>query len=272
MLTPAHIRLLPPATFEFLWRATLSRDHGASYRHVDGHGIDCLADDTAYQIYHHQGAAWGVVQGKCREDLVAAQKARAKGTFRFDEYVFITTFAFKDPEHHAWMERWRSKALPLRVVVWGDEQLCDRLARHPDLASQFGLGSSVRDQPATSSRDASAVSVELEPRATAMMERLLAAPGETLTLVDLRRQAGLDEPTSESDFKLLLHALTARGLAHVSEPPAPPALPPPESRPLSAGPIGVPGSGPAAATLLAAGKDYLVRERERAAARQAKRE
>ena len=76
-----------------------------------------------------------------------------------------------------------------------------------------------------------------------MMERLLAAPGETLTLVELRHQAALDEPTSESDFKLLLYSLTTRGLVHVAEP---------------------------TATLLSAGKDYLVRERERVAVRHAK--
>jgi hypothetical protein len=73
----------------------------------------------------------------------------------------------------------------------------------PILASQFGLGSSVREHPAASSGGASAVSVDLEPRAMAIMEGLLAAPEETLTLFDLRRQAGLDQPTSESDFKLL---------------------------------------------------------------------
>lgn len=243
MLTPADIRRLPPEAFEFLWRTVLSREHGVSYRHVDGHGIDCLADDTAYQVYHHQGASWAVVQGKFREDLVAAQKARAKGKIEFDKYVFVTTFPFKDPEHRAWIERWCSKALPLRVIVWGDEQLCDQLARHPDLASQFGLGGSSRERPATTNSDTPAASLELQPQAALMMERLLAAPGETLTLLELRHQAGLDEPTSESDFKLLLYSLTTRGLVHVAEP---------------------------TATLLSAGKDYLVRERERVAVRLAK--
>ena len=57
-MKPADIRLLHPEQFEFSWRTLLRREHGGSYPHVDGHGIDCLTDDTAYQIYHHH-ASWG---------------------------------------------------------------------------------------------------------------------------------------------------------------------------------------------------------------------
>jgi hypothetical protein len=56
VLTPADIRRLVPAALEFLWRTILSREDGMSYRHVDGGGIDCLIVDTAYRIYHEQGA------------------------------------------------------------------------------------------------------------------------------------------------------------------------------------------------------------------------
>ena len=89
VLTPADIRRLVPAALEFLWRTILSREDGMSYRHVDGGGIDCLIVDTAYRIYHEQGAPWPVVQSRSRDDLHAVQRARAKGLFAFDEYVFV---------------------------------------------------------------------------------------------------------------------------------------------------------------------------------------
>lgn len=140
MLTPADIRRLTPEAYEFLWRTILRRDHGGAYKHVDAYGIDCLTDGVAYQLYHHQGAAWSVVQGKFREDVAAAKGALAARRYAFDEWVFITTFSFKDPEQRTWLEEQRAKALPLSIVTWGDEDLCDRLARHPDLATLMGLG------------------------------------------------------------------------------------------------------------------------------------
>jgi len=139
LLTPADIRRLTPEAYEFLWRTILRKEHGTSYRHVDGHGIDCLTDGRAYQIYHHQGAAWDVVQGKFRDDLQAARDARDKGKYQFDEWVFISTFPFKDPGQREWFDGQVGKALPLRVVKWGDEDLCHYLARYPDLAGMFGL-------------------------------------------------------------------------------------------------------------------------------------
>jgi hypothetical protein len=89
LLTSADIRRLIPAALGFLWRTILSREDGTSYRHVDGRGIDCLTVDTAYRIYHHQGASWPVVQSKLRDDLHAAQTARARDLFAFDEYMFV---------------------------------------------------------------------------------------------------------------------------------------------------------------------------------------
>jgi hypothetical protein len=251
LLTPADIRRLVPAAFEFLWRTILSREHGTSYRHVDGRGIDCLTADTAYQIYHHQGASWPVVQSKFRDDLHAAQKARAKGLFAFDEYVFITTFAFMEPVQRGWLESRRSQARPLRVAVWGDEQLCDQLARHPDLASQFGLASSLAtpDEP-----------VVLPRAALTILEELLAAPDETLTLAELRSKSGLEDPARESEFKLALHLLTRRGFVQVVAPPGPSELLP-EIRVLFTRPPAP--SGVPTATLLSAGKDYLIHVRDR---------
>jgi hypothetical protein len=240
-VTPADIRRLVPAAFEFLWRTILNREHGASYRHVDAHGIDCLTDNTAYQLYHHQGAAWSVVQGKFRDDLQAAQRVRAKGLFPFDAYVFVSTFAFREPGQRAWLETRKSRARPLRVVTWGEEHLCDQLARHPDLAAQFGLGPLAAPTTIAASTGTPDDPADLRGEAVSMLERLLAAPGETLTLADLREQSGLGEHNSESDFKLVLHSLIARGLVRVT-------------------------GGPATATLLDAGKDYLVRERVRLAA------
>lgn len=252
MLTPADIRRLVPAAFEFLWRTILSREHGTSYRHVDGRGIDCLTVDTAYQIYHHQGASWPVVQCKFRDDLHAAQKARAKGVFTFDEYVFVTTFAFMDPAQGAWLEARKARALPLRVAVWGEEQLCDLLARHPDLAAQFGLASSVAasDEP-----------VELPAAALTILEKLLGAPGETLTLAELRSQSGLEAAAFEPDFKLALHSLIRRGFVQVVDPPGPSELLP-EIRVLFTRPPTPSESGMPTATLLSAGKDYLVHVRD----------
>jgi hypothetical protein len=252
LLTPADIRRLAPAAFEFLWRTILSREHGTSYRHVDGRGIDCLTADTAYQIYHHQGASWPVVQSKFRDDLHAAQRARAKNLFAFDEYVFVTTFAFMEPAQRAWLEARRSRALPLRVAVWGDERLCDQLARHPDLASQFGLGSSA---------GASAEPVELPPPALTILETLLGAPEETLTLAELRSQSGLDDPARDSDFKLALHLLSGRGFVQVIEPPGPSELLP-EIRVLFTRQPTPSASGVPTATLLSAGKDYLAHVRD----------
>jgi hypothetical protein len=252
LLTPADIRRLVPAAFEFLWRTILSREHGTSYRHVDGRGIDCLTVDTAYQIYHHQGASWPVVQSKFRDDLHAAQRARAKGVFAFDEYVFVTTFAFMEPAQRGWLEARRSQARPLRVVVWGEEQLCDQLARHPDLASQFGLAS-----PVTTSYE----SVVLPAAGLTILETLLTAPDETLTLAELRSQSGLEDPARESDFTLALHLLTRRGFVQVVDPPRPPELLP-EIRVLFTRPPTPPASGMPTATLLAAGKDYLVHVRD----------
>ena len=255
MLTPADIRRLVPAAFEFLWRTILSREHGTSYRHVDGRGIDCLTTDTAYQIYHHQGASWPVVQSKFRDDLHAAQRARAKGLFAFDEYVFITTFAFMEPAQRGWLEARRSQARPLRVVVWGEEQLCDQLARHPDLASQFGLVSSVAtpDEP-----------VVLPTAALRILEELLAAPDETLSLAELRSLSGLEDPERESEFKLALHLLARRGFVQVVVPSAPPELLP-EIRVLFTRPPAPSVSGVPMATLLSAGKDYLIHLRDRLA-------
>ena len=251
MLTPADIRRLVPAAFEFLWRTILSREHGTSYRHVDGRGIDCLTSETAYQIYHHQGASWPVVQAKFRDDLHAAQNARARGAFAFDEYVFVTTFAFMEPAQRAWLEVRRSRALPLRLVVWGEEHLCDQLARHPDLAAQFGLASAAPpDEP-----------VELPPAALTILEKLLAAPEETLTLAELRSQSGLEDPARESEFKLALHFLTRRGFVQVVDPPGPSALLP-EIRVLFTRPPTPSASGMPTATLLSAGKDYLVHVRD----------
>jgi hypothetical protein len=252
LLTPADIRRLVPAAFEFLWRTILSREHGTSYRHVDGCGIDCLTADRAYQIYHHQGASWPVVQSKFRDDLHAAQRARAKGLFAFDEYVFVTTFAFMEPAQRAWIEARKSRVLPLRVTVWGEEQLCDQLARYPDLAAQFGLVSSVAacDEP-----------VELPAAALTILEKLLAAPGETLTLAELRRQSGLEDPARESDFKLALHMLTTRGFVQVVDPGVPSELLP-EIRVLFTRPPKELASGAPTASLLSAGKDYLVHVRD----------
>jgi hypothetical protein len=271
LLTPADIRRLVPAAFEFLWRTILNREHGASYRHVDGHGIDCLTDNTAYQIYHHQNAAWEVVQGKFRDDLQAAQRARVKGRFEFDEYVFVTTFAFKDPAHRAWLESRTSKAYPLRIVTWGEEQLCGQLARHPDLATQFGLGSSAVPTNVGGNSEASDEAVELQAQAIVILEKLLAAPGETLTLIDLRAQSRVDERTVDADFRLLLHSLVTRNLVHVTDPPAPATVLPSESSPSFPEPPNTPSTLVATATLLAAGKDYLVRARERLAAHEGRR-
>ncbi len=145
MVTPADIRRLHADDFEFLWRTLLRQEHGVSYRHVDAHGIDCLTDNRAYQVYHHQSAAWAVVQGKFRDDVQAAQDARTKGRFKFDEWVFITTFPFKDPSQRAWLDEQIAKALPLRVHTWGDEDLCNQLARYPHIARQFGLGPGQRN-------------------------------------------------------------------------------------------------------------------------------
>jgi len=254
LLTPVDIRRLVPAAFEFLWRTILSREHGTSYRHVDGHGIDCLAGDAAYQIYHHQGASWPVVQGKFRDDLHAAARARAKGQFQFDEFVFISTFGFQDPAHRSWLERRKARAMPLRVTTWGEEHLCDQLARYPDLARQFGLGVTVVDDVGPEYWP-----VDLPSAAVTILERLLAAPEETLTLADLRSAAGLEDPATANDFTVLVRSLQELGFIRVINPSGE-AMLLPEIRVIfqraPASPIVV-----ASARLLAAGKRYLARHR-----------
>ena len=158
MLTPASIRRLTPEAYEFLWRTILRRDHGTAYQHVDVYGIDCMTTATAYQIYHHQGAAWEVVQKKLREDLQAAGSARTGRVYTFDEWIFITTFDFKDPKKQTWLSERKAEVLPLRLVTWGDEDLADKLARHLDLARMFGLAPEEKAQapvpvPTTSQPD-----------------------------------------------------------------------------------------------------------------------
>lgn len=139
MLSPADIRRLHPEEFEFLWRALLRREHGNTYRHVDGHGVDCITGETAYQLYHHQGASFAIVRGKFRHDLQAALKAREEGKLSFNRWIFVTTFAFKDPAQIEWLEAQKASALPALVETWGDEDLASYAARHPDVARLVGV-------------------------------------------------------------------------------------------------------------------------------------
>jgi len=154
-MTPADIRRLHPEQYELLWRTILRREHGSSYVHVDAHGIDCLTDRTAYQVYHHQGAGVDVVRAKFRDDLRAAQGALASGRYDFKTWVFISTYSFKDPSQRDWFDEQRTNAGPLVVVTWGDEDLYDSLARHPDIAMLAGLGATpvtTQKTPASPSR------------------------------------------------------------------------------------------------------------------------
>jgi hypothetical protein len=259
LLTPGDIRRLVPAAFEFLWRTILSREHGASYRHVDGHGIDCLAGETAYQIYHHQGASWPVVQAKFRDDLHAVERARARALFHFSKFVFVSTFGFQDPAHRAWFEARKARALPLRVTAWGEEQLCSQLARHPDLASQFGLTDAV---PVEARHVRADDVVELPPEAVTILEKLLAAPDETLTLADLRAHSDFAYSGSADDFELLLRSLQRLGFIRVVDAAGEAALLP-EIRVIFQRPSPPSASVAAVARLLAAGKAYLERRNRR---------
>jgi hypothetical protein len=90
---------------------------------------------------------------------------------------------------------------------------------------------------------------------------LLGAPDETLALSELRSRSGLEGPARESDFKLALHLLTRRGFVQVVDAPGPSELLP-EIRVLFTRPPTPSPSGMPTATLLSAGKDYLVHLRD----------
>jgi hypothetical protein len=145
VLKPADIWRLHPDEYEFLWRSILRQKHGAAYRRIDGHGIDCMVGDTAYQIYSHQTAAWATVQAKFREDLQSAQRALASGELAFDRWVFVSTFPFKEPAQAAWLRKKEAEALPLVVATWGDEDLLSDPARQEAVERMVGL---IRDASA----------------------------------------------------------------------------------------------------------------------------
>ena len=79
MLRAADIARLHPDEYEFLWRSILRKEHEATYRRLDGLGVDCMTDRTVYQIYSHQAGSWSVVQAKLRTDLASARQALALG-------------------------------------------------------------------------------------------------------------------------------------------------------------------------------------------------
>jgi hypothetical protein len=102
----------------------------------------------------------------------------------------------------------------------------------------------------------------LPTAALTILEELLAAPDETLTLAELRSQSGLEDPERESEFKLALHLLTRRGFVQVVDPLAPSPLLP-AIRVLFTRPPAPSASGVPTATLPSAGKDYLIHVRDR---------
>src|SRR5262249_12585083 len=115
---------------------------------------------------------------------------------------------------------------------------------------QFGLG-----VPVAAAGTPEHGSVDLPPAAVTMLERLLAAPGETLTLADLRSAAGLEDPAMAMDFTVLVRCLPELGFIRVINPPGEAMLLPEirvifQRAPASATVV-------ASARLLAAGKRYL---------------
>lgn len=139
MLRPADVARLNPDDFEYLWRSILRKENGATYRRLDGLGVDCMTGRTAYQFYSHQGTPWAGVQRKFREDLAAVQAARAAGSLHADRWVFITTFPFKEPDQATWLAKQKVEALPLIVENWGDEAVLATPQRQEAIERMIGI-------------------------------------------------------------------------------------------------------------------------------------